>query len=386
MSLDDNEDLLPEAEAEEVRKVRSAARHDLRQLLKLAPEERARRIEAAESRRSFRSRALIELLLTESRRRAAADPDDAENLARVAGLVLHWTPGRLGERWRDGVAVRVQAHRANALRLAGRLDEADQVFRELHTRLLRTRCDVPRASAEVAGWEAALALARGDGAAAVRLLAWCVHFHRRDESRRGMAGALSRQAEVRALEGDVEGAVDALRWALRVLDPAAYAGERRRVALRLAHLLADAGRLREAARWAASVGEPSMDDGAEAGAEALSRWRWIGGRLAGEPGPDRPRGWPAFEWQALAALPPLERAWAALDAAGEDQTPGATLLRRLREIAEEGELMAAESTALAAVVDRLEAPATDGGEVGAGTVDAVRGQLRRDWLLLCWVD
>lgn len=242
VGLEVDEGLLPRRQAEAVRRVRATARQDLRKLLALDAPARRRRVEEAESRRSFRSRALVEMLLAASRERLEESPEEAESLAEVAGRVLHWTPGPVDQPWRDPVWMRVAAHRADALRRLGRLDRADELFRQAHHRMARGRVDDPAAAAEVADSEAALLWRRGDWAGAARLLKGANRLHRRAGSRPGMVRALQRWAEVLRYGGDPEGAGECLEWALRLLQPASGAGERRGVLLRLGHALCDAGR------------------------------------------------------------------------------------------------------------------------------------------------
>lgn len=278
--LDEDETLLPESWTVQVRRVRAAARQDLRKLLDMDLEERTARIEEAESRRSFRSNALAEMLLEESRAHVATEPAQADSLAHVAWLVLHWVPGPPGELWRQTGRARALAHRANALRCAGDLAEADRMFQRLHTRVIHERLEDPRLTGEAAQWEAALRWRQGRWEEAVELLGWAVEAHRRRGARPAMAHCLVHWAEVLRGDGDGKRAVGCLDWAARVLEPAALAAQRRRVLLHRGQVLCDAGRLDEAT--ACLEASRSSRRGESEGEDPLGLDRtWLEGRLEG---------------------------------------------------------------------------------------------------------
>ena len=88
------------------------AREDLSNLLKLPPEEWADRIAFGLSR--CRSRAFAELLLAESRSRAATEPELAARLASLVPEALHWMPPT-AETWPRALARRADSLRGDAL-------------------------------------------------------------------------------------------------------------------------------------------------------------------------------------------------------------------------------------------------------------------------------
>ena len=104
----------------EVHAVYRLARGEVALLRGLPRDERMERVTTADSKVRFRTRALAELLLAESRRRAAADPDEAAGWAELAAEVGMRIPGAGGERWAEELAVRAEAQRTSALR-AGEL-------------------------------------------------------------------------------------------------------------------------------------------------------------------------------------------------------------------------------------------------------------------------
>jgi hypothetical protein len=368
--LDEDETLLPEASALEVRRGRSLARQDLKKLLALGREARLARVEQTESRRSFRSRALAELLLGEGRRQAGRDPEEAEHLARVAQAVVHWIPGPPGERWREVVRARAAAHRANALRVAGRLHEADLLFQGIHERVLRRDLESPALLAEAAGWEAALRWRQGRGGEAARLLAWSADGHRRAGARLGLVRCLVRWGEVLRSQGDAGGAVDRLEWAAKLTEPAALTEHRPGVLLRLGQALCDAGRDEEARGPLRGARPEEGGGGAEDGLRA-AEVAWLAGRVDASP---RRLG-EARDGLALAGWPG-EAALAGLDLVGlllphAAAGPLEKACRALRRLAGGGGLTPRVAEWVGLAAERLDPGAEPEGGAGAEAARAV---------------
>ena len=82
---------------------RRDARKDLAKLLGETPDERRRRI--ARSKTRFRSPALAEMLVEESRSRESTDPGDAADLAALAPAVLDRVPDDRREAWEADLAI-----------------------------------------------------------------------------------------------------------------------------------------------------------------------------------------------------------------------------------------------------------------------------------------
>ena len=118
--------LLPALLEEQVprleREQRGAAR-DLEDLLALPREERVKRVERARNR--FRSGALVRLLVTESRKRVHANPDEAFHLAELARSVAHRNPQIAGVF--DLIAL-ATAQMGNACRVGGDPRQAEEHF------------------------------------------------------------------------------------------------------------------------------------------------------------------------------------------------------------------------------------------------------------------
>lgn len=95
------------------------ARVDLKRLLARPAAEWPRRVVDARSR--MRSRAFAEGLIEEARRRVRTAPQEAAALAALVRPALDRRPGRLELPWARVLVARAEAHRANALRVAGSL-------------------------------------------------------------------------------------------------------------------------------------------------------------------------------------------------------------------------------------------------------------------------
>lgn len=130
---------------------RRRAQEDLERLLRLPHRERVARIQSAQSR--YRSRALAELLVETSRARARTDPAGAADLAALVPLTLRWMPDPGPVAWVATLLARAKAHHANALREAGELERAVELFDELRGELDDRPLAAAGARAEIAALE-----------------------------------------------------------------------------------------------------------------------------------------------------------------------------------------------------------------------------------------
>ncbi len=136
------------------RKRRRRASQQLSELRLTSRDRRAEKVRSATSR--FRSCLLAELLLEESRTTVRDSPLEAESFASLVPLVLEWAMGNPDHAWSDGLCALAEALRANALRVAGRLPEAERVFDLLrHALVLRPVADAV-IQGEIASLEASL--------------------------------------------------------------------------------------------------------------------------------------------------------------------------------------------------------------------------------------
>lgn len=199
-----------------VRREQRRARADLRELKQLPAAKRIDRIENARSR--FRSRALAEMLLEESRRLVRTDAAEAHSLARLVEPVLLWTPGALGQEWARELSIQAAAAEANALRVAGSLREADRRFGRLREQLARELPLAESVHAEVASLEASLRIDQNRLMEARRLLDQAQLLYRQNNEPVSVAKVLIKLAIVEARSGQLSAAVDVQREALTLLE------------------------------------------------------------------------------------------------------------------------------------------------------------------------
>ena len=103
------------------------SKKDLKTLLKLSPERRQTTIDR--SRSHYRSPFLVDLLLSECKRRVTTDPMQALELAECAHAVSLRIPHTLfRETWAITSTARATAHRGNALRAAGQFNQGARLI------------------------------------------------------------------------------------------------------------------------------------------------------------------------------------------------------------------------------------------------------------------
>jgi hypothetical protein len=98
----------------QVHEVYRRARGEVSLLRGLPRDERMERVVAAGSKVRFRTRALAELLLAESRRKAATEPDEAAGWAALAAEVGVRIPGAEAKAWAKELVARAEATRRPA--------------------------------------------------------------------------------------------------------------------------------------------------------------------------------------------------------------------------------------------------------------------------------
>jgi tetratricopeptide (TPR) repeat protein len=196
------------------RRERRKAHEDVAELLRLPPAARARRIERARSR--FRSRAVADLLLEESRRLVRERPEESRDLARLVDIVLLWTPGALGQDWARELSVRAAAWAANTYRVEHDLRAAERAFADLRARMAREVVG-EGVHAEVASLEASLRIEQSRFDEARRLLDQAATFYRAEDQRPLLARVLTKRAILEDALGDLKAAAAAQRQALEVL-------------------------------------------------------------------------------------------------------------------------------------------------------------------------
>jgi tetratricopeptide (TPR) repeat protein len=197
-----------------VRHERRKAREDVRDLLRLPATARARRIERARSR--YRSRAVADMLLEESRRLARERPSESRSLAGLVEVVVLWTPGAVGQDWARALRVRAAAWIANSYRVELDLRAAERAFSEVRARMAHEVVGEV-VHAEVASLEASLRIEQGRFEEARRLLDQAAVFYRAEGRRSSLARVLIKRAVLEDALGDLAAAAAAQRQALGVL-------------------------------------------------------------------------------------------------------------------------------------------------------------------------
>lgn len=201
--------------AREVEQERRLAASDLLALLRLPRKARHDRILRA--RTHFRSRVFAELLVEEAATRVRTDPGEAGELAELVPVVLDRIPGAGGQDWVADLKTRARAHFANARRVAGDLDAANQLFLDVHARLANASSNDVDLHAEVNRLEASLRLDQRRLAEAEQLLDRAVLLHREQDDKEGLTRALTKRGDVRRTRGDLAGAVEDLGRATDLL-------------------------------------------------------------------------------------------------------------------------------------------------------------------------
>jgi tetratricopeptide (TPR) repeat protein len=229
---------------EHVRRERGAARREVRELLRAPAEKRRLKIERAQER--FRSRAVAELLLEESRRLIREDPEEARNVASLVPVVLLWTPGAVDADWARELKVRAQAWIANTYRVSHRLRKAEQAFEEVRAQMAREMVG-EEVHAEVASLVASLRLDQGRFEDARRNLDQAAVLYRSAGETRFLGKTLSKRAILEGRAGDLGEAIDYQRQALSIFEAASETRHLAESAINLALFLAEAGDAGQAA-------------------------------------------------------------------------------------------------------------------------------------------
>lgn len=206
-----------EDDARRVRSTRHQAQQDLRRLLKLPTARREDRIINAKTR--YRSRAFIELLIEHCRTRVRSAPREAAQLLELVPTCLLWAPDGLEAGWAKALYVRGEAHRANALRVAGDLPAAERLFGDVRRRLALAPLADSSLYAEVASLEASLRADQARPDEAATLLDQAVLIYQEAGEREGIARVLIKRASiVQELERSDQALAD-LERARGLIDP-----------------------------------------------------------------------------------------------------------------------------------------------------------------------
>ncbi|HEX2254437.1 MAG TPA: tetratricopeptide repeat protein [Thermoanaerobaculia bacterium] len=196
---------------------RRRARRDFRELMKTPADQRQARVVQARAR--FRSRGLAELLLEESRRVLRSDAREAAELAALASTVLLWTPRALEASWGQALHARALAHGANALRVAGDLEEAAAGFSATRRFLAQHPLNDIEAHAEIARLEASIRLDQRRFEEAEALLNRAALLANQGGLSEELARSLVKRAVLHRQQGRFDETLEDLERALSSIDP-----------------------------------------------------------------------------------------------------------------------------------------------------------------------
>jgi len=204
-----------EADERRLRALRRRVTIEMSRLRTTPRAARPDRVSGAKTR--FGSRALARRLLEESRRCVRTDPEEAESFASLVPLVLarFLVPG--GPAWAAVLAVRAEAHRANALRVAGDLPAAALAFASLRAAVGAQPVDDPATLAELASLEASLAIGQRRFDDAETLLERAIALYFAAEDGEGEGRALLKKGMLQRTRGRLPEALEALAAAARRL-------------------------------------------------------------------------------------------------------------------------------------------------------------------------
>ena len=289
------------------------AERTLVRLRQLSPQRQRRSL--SQARREVLNPALLDLLVAEARRHLCTDPAAAGTWLDLAqGVVPRLFGAGFPPALLTPVLLRLTAHRANALRVAGELPAAGGLFDQLRADPRRRNLGRPDIEAELLSLEASLRISLRQFAQVESLLDRAQTLYRRLGDRVGEAIALVKRGNSAGISHDCGLAIANNRRAAELLrpaeEPSLYAMTQRNIAVNLA----DAGRPAEAAALLAEHRDlfERHDDPAD-----RLREKWIEARIARAEGrldDAAPRlaavqnGWLSFHR-------PYDAALAALDAA-----------------------------------------------------------------------
>lgn len=164
----------------------------------------------------FRNPLLVTRLIQLSEQEVTLEPEQAQRLAEIAfDLAAELDYARVGEDMCRDLAIRAQAHRANALRAAGQLAEAEAIFRRV-AKGLSNAAD-PLLKAEVLRLVSSLEKDRRQFADAQNKLQRALELYRSVDDSALQGRTLLLQASLAWQQGNAEEAIEILNGSLDLL-------------------------------------------------------------------------------------------------------------------------------------------------------------------------
>lgn len=205
-----------EKQAADLEAKTAAARKDLRELLRLTPEERLRRIHRASNR--FRGITLARLLLDEAKKHMPARPQTVHELAEAAEAVLLRTPDSPGL---YDLFARAVAYRGNAKRAQGEILAAGEILRHARGLMRNKGATDPLVYAEVDWIEGALLKDQRQFKEAEELLVRAASLYGLTGTKEEAAQPLITLGLLYYDRGDARRAIEAMRTAADMMGPKA---------------------------------------------------------------------------------------------------------------------------------------------------------------------
>lgn len=197
---------------------RREAEKEVDRILDLTPQERNSKVLGAYKR--FRTPAFVERMIEEARIWIRHDPREALELLELAEPRLAKIPTEIyGEALVRRVGLRLLAHKANCLRVAGDLPAAEARFERLHKLLSREPTEDALMEAELASLEASLRYDQRRLAEAEELLERAASLYRREGDAAGIATVQIKRGMTLHVAGEPERAIPYLESAAAAVDP-----------------------------------------------------------------------------------------------------------------------------------------------------------------------
>lgn len=261
-----------------LRRLHREAREDFEDLLRLPREEWPGKVDRARTR--WRSRACAQRLLAECRDRVKAAPEIAADLAGLVPRVLGWALRRQRP-WARALVTRAEAHRANALRVAGDLPAAEATFSRIAEELARAPLECPETGvavhAEVLALQASLRVAQRRYPEADVLLRQAAGREEEGGDRVASARIFVQRANLARVLDDARTALSHHRRAAAMVDPEAAPYVHLSTVTGRINALCDLGRPQEAQRLLHEHRSAYREVG---GAYGAAMWECLRGRLA----------------------------------------------------------------------------------------------------------
>src|SRR4029077_15051338 len=202
---------------------------------------------------TFQTWGFCQLLLRESLKAAFEDAERAINLAELAVRVSQTLDEAYDPGWVLDLRARAHAYLGNSQRVLGELRSAETAFREAEKLLAQSSTGNDLARAEVIYLKSSLLRAQRRLGDAMALVEQALTLYREQDDAEGMGNAFLKKAKILEEQGNVPGAIEALRRSIGLATP------RSRLDLYARHnmvlCLAQAGRYEEADRLLAEIRE-----------------------------------------------------------------------------------------------------------------------------------